>query len=183
MAVMAQPNAQTARPCELPAASRLRAHLSRADSLDCFEIAARKSQLGMVETYAALLGHLPAAFKHLLVLRSLLVRPFGIAGVGYRDLTAPMDTSRSYAVGEKIGRWTLYDQLPDEIIAGSDNKHLDFRVSVLRQRERGGGARVVLSTGVKTHNAFGRAYLATILPFHRFGVTQLLDNASRAERV
>ncbi|MBK8543490.1 MAG: DUF2867 domain-containing protein [Caulobacteraceae bacterium] len=46
-----------------------------------------------------------------------------------------------------------------------------------------GSARVVLSTGVMTHNAFGRAYLATILRFHRFGVTQLLTNASRGERV
>jgi hypothetical protein len=34
-----------------------------------------------------------------------------------------------------------------------------------------------------THNAFGRAYLATILPFHRFGVAKLLGNASSAGRI
>jgi len=28
------------------------------------------------------------------------------------------------------------------------------------------------------HNTFGRAYLATILPFHRFGVAELLGDAS-----
>ena len=161
----------------------MRAHLSRFDYLDSFEIVARQPQRSIVEIYAALLGHLPASFKHLLVLRSLLVRPFGIAGVGYSDLTAPMDTSRSYVAGEKIGRWTLYDQLPDEIIAGGDDKHLDFRVSVLRERRQDGADRVVLSTGVRTHNAFGRDYLATILKFHRFGVTQLLTSASRAGRV
>lgn len=174
---------QPARPCELPNSSTLRAHLSRFDHLDSFEIFARKPHQSMVEIYAALLGQLPAAFKHLLVLRSLLVKPFGIAGVGYRDLTAKIDTSRSYVAGEKIGRWTLYDQRPDEIIAGADDKHLDFRVSVLRDQQAGSSARLVLSTGVMTHNAFGRAYLATILRFHRFGVTQLLTSASRAERV
>ncbi len=180
---MAQHHAQAARPCELPGVSTLRAHLNRFDYLDSFEIDARRPRQSMVEIYAALLGHLPAAFKHLLVLRSLLVKPFGIAGVGYRDLAGPVDTSRSYVAGEKIGRWTLYDQLPGEIIAGADDKHLDFRVSVLRERRQDGGERVVLSTGVMTHKAFGRAYLATILRFHRFGVTQLLENASRAERV
>lgn len=178
-----QPAYQTARPCELPVASTLRAHLSRVDHLDSFEIFARNPRLSLVEIYAALLGQLPASFKHLLVLRSLLVKPFGIAGVGYRELTAPIDTSRSYVTGERIGRWTLYDQRPDEIIAGADDKHLDFRVSVLRERQTEGGVRVVLSTGVMTHNAFGRAYLATILRFHRFGVTRLMTNASRAERV
>jgi hypothetical protein len=178
-----QPSAQTARPCALPAASALRAHLSRFDSLDSFEIVTRKPDLGMVEIYAALLDHLPAAFKQLLVLRSLLVKPFGIAGVGYRDLTIPIDTARAYATGEKIGRWTIYDQRPQEIISGSDDKHLDFRVSVLREPRPTGDARVVLSTGVMTHNAFGRFYLATILAFHRYGVTQLLTNAARAGRV
>ena len=176
-------SAQIARPCELPEASTLRAHLSRFDHLDSFEIFGSKPHLSMVDIYAALLGQLPASFKHLLVLRSLLVKPFGIAGVGYRELTAPIDTSRSYVTGERIGRWTLYDQLPDEIIAGADDKHLDFRVSVFRERQHERGIRLVLSTGVMTHNAFGRAYLATILRFHRFGVTQLLTNASRAERV
>lgn len=178
-----QPAYKTAEPCELPDASTLRAHLTRFDHLDSFEIFARKPHLSMVEIYAALLGQLPAAFKHLLVLRSLLVKPLGIAGVGYRELTTKIDTSRSYATGEKIGRWTLYDQRPDEIITGADDKHLDFRVSVLRDQQTEGSARVVLSTGVMTHNAFGRAYLATILRFHRFGVTQLLTNASRGERV
>jgi hypothetical protein len=133
----------------------------------------------MIGLYAAALSHLPRVFKHLLVLRSVLVRPFGIAGVSYRDLTKPLDTSRSYAVGDKIGRWTLYGQYPDELITGADDNHLDFRVSVLRE----GRSRVVLSTAVMTHNAFGRAYLTTILPFHRYGVAQLLTNAAAAGRL
>jgi hypothetical protein len=34
-----------------------------------------------------------------------------------------------------------------------------------------------------THNAFGRAYLATVLPFHRFGVARLLTDAAAAGRL
>jgi hypothetical protein len=36
----------------------------------------------------------------------------------------------SYAVGDKIARFTLFAQSSTEIVTGGDDKHLDFRVSV-----------------------------------------------------
>ena len=107
------------------------------------------------------------------------VKPLGIAGVSYGDLARPIDTERSYVVGDKIGRWTLFAKHRDELITGANDRHLDFRVSVFRDAR----LRIVLSTAVMTHNAFGRAYLATILPFHRFGVAKLLGDASAAGRI
>ena len=168
-----------AAPCELPASSKLRDSLPQTDYLDSYTIGVARPGQSMICLYAAALDHLPRVFKHLLVLRSILVRPFGIAGVSYRDLTKPIDTSRSYSIGDKLGRWTLYGQYPDELITGANDGHLDFRVSVLRE----GRSRVVLSTAVVTHNAFGRAYLTTILPFHRYGVAQLLTDAAAAGRL
>jgi hypothetical protein len=165
--------------CNLPASSRLRASLSRVDHLDSYSIEVSRPDQSLVNFYAGAFGHLPTAFKHLLVLRSIIVRPFGISGVSHRELAQPIDPDRSYVVGEKIGRWTLYGQFDDELITGANDKHLDFRVSIFREA----GPRVVLSTAVMTHNAFGRAYLATILPFHRFGVASLLTNASVAGRL
>lgn len=168
-----------AAPCELPATSKLRDSLPRIDYLDSYSTGVARAEQSMIALYAAAIDHLPRVFRHLLVLRSALVKPFGIAGVSYRDLTKPIDTSRSYAIGDKLGRWTLYGQYPDELITGADDNHLDFRVSVLRE----GRSRVVLSTAVMTHNTFGRAYLTTILPFHRYGVAQLLTNAAAAGRL
>jgi Protein of unknown function (DUF2867) len=168
-----------AAPCDLPAASKLRDSLPQIDYLDSYAIGVARPDQSMISLYAAALDHLPRVFRHLLVLRSILVRPFGIAGVSHRDLTQPIDTSKSYAVGDRVGRWTLYGQFPDELITGADDKHLDFRVSVLRE----GGARVALSTAVMTHNAFGRTYLAAILPFHRYGVPELLTTAAAAGRL
>jgi hypothetical protein len=133
----------------------------------------------LVAIYAAVLGHPPMAFKRLLVVRSHLVRPLGIAGVSYEDLARPIDIGRSYAVGDRIGRWTLFAKYSDELITGANDRHLDFRVSVFRDAR----PRIVLSTAVMTHNTFGRAYLAAILPFHRFGVARLLGNASAAGRI
>ena len=99
--------------------------------------------------------------------------------MSYADLAQPIDTGRNYAVGDKIGRWTLFAKHQDELIAGANERHLDFRVAVFRDAR----PRIVLSTVVMTHNTFGRAYLATILPFHRFGVAKLLGDASAAGRI
>jgi hypothetical protein len=168
-----------ATPCQLPSESRLRDSLPRTDYLDSFEVPSRIPEQDIVAIYAAALGHLPKVFKQLLVVRSHLVKPLGIAGVSYKDLARPIDTGRSYAIGDKIGRWTLFAKHRDELITGANDKHLDFRVSVFRDAR----PRIVLSTAVMTHNAFGRVYLATILPFHRFGVAKLLGNASAAGRI
>jgi len=146
--------------------------------LDSFEAPSKSAGQDLVEIYAAALGHLPEVFKQLLVIRSILVRPFGIAGVSYGELQQPIDAKRDYVVGDRIGRWTLFAKHPSELITGANDKHLDFRVSVFRD-----DARIVLSTAVMTHNALGRAYLATILPFHRYGVSRLLGNAAGAGRL
>ena len=170
------PNATS---CPLPLNSRLGESLPRIDYLDSFDVPSQTPEQDLVAIYAAVLGHLPKVFKQLLVVRSRLVKPLGIAGVSYKDLARPIETGRAYAIGEKIGRWTLFAKHQDELITGADDWHLDFRVSVLRDAR----LRIVLSTAVMTHNAFGRAYLATILPVHRFGVAKLLGNASAAGRI
>jgi len=70
----------------------------------------------------------------------------------------------------------------NEIIAGGNDKHMDFRVSVLKINE-GGASKIVLTTVVNTHNSFGKAYMSLIAPFHRFGVRTIMSNAVAANRV
>src|SRR6516225_7842835 len=131
-----------ATPCQLPPGSRLRDSLPRIDYLDSFEVPSRTPEQDVVPIYAAVFGHLPKLFKQLLVLRSHLVKPLGIAGVSYADLAQPIDSGRNYVVGDKIGRWTLFAKHQDELITGANDRHLDFRVSVFRDAR----PRIVLST-------------------------------------
>jgi Protein of unknown function (DUF2867) len=165
---------QRAFPTELPLASRLKSSLDRIDYLDCYIAESELAERSLIDIYAAIFGRMPMLFRHLLVLRAVLVKPIGIATVSYEELNLLIDTDRSYMVGEKIWRWTIFEQTEHELIVGANDRHLDFRVSVLLEEPN----RVALSTCVMTHNAFGRAYLATILPFHRFGVMKLLSDAS-----
>ena len=65
------------------------------------------------------------------------------------------DIKDRYVVGENIGVWPIFSLSEDEVIAGRNNKHLDFRVdfrvSVLKLRD-GDSGRVVVSTVCRVRN-------------------------------
>ena len=109
------------------------------------------------------LGHSPRWIERLLALRNLLVSPFG--------LKKPVPTG-SRAV-DTIGIFPVMSETPARLVAGLNDKHLDFRV-VVDIATSGHSQRVTATTLVLTHNLLGRIYLAIILPFHRLVVRSLL---------
>ena len=48
------------------------------------------------------------------------------------DIMRPQIKER-YVVGDKIGPWPIVHLNETELVAGRDNKHLDFRLSVLKE--------------------------------------------------
>ena len=72
-----------------------------------------------------------------------------------------------------IGMFPVLSETPDRLVAGFDDKHLDFRV-VVDVATSGHGQDVTATTLVKTHNLLGRVYLAIILPFHRLIVPVMM---------
>jgi hypothetical protein len=72
-----------------------------------------------------------------------------------------------------IGLFPIVSETPDRLVAGFNDKHLDFRV-VVDVAASGAARNVTATTLVKTHNWLGRTYLAIILPFHRLVVRSLL---------
>ena len=87
-----------------------------------------------------------------------------------------------YVVGDVIGVWPIYTLGDDEIVVGRDNKHLDFRLSVLKVFDDA-EASVIVSTVCTVHNLFGKFYLFVVVPFHRLGVRNLMANARAAGRL
>ena len=148
---------------------------------DSFEACLRDPDLTMTQIYIGIFSHMPGWAKWLLVLRNKIVSVFGIKGPTLEQLN-DVGLKGRYVIGEKIALFTLLSQDENEIVAGGDDKHLEFKVSVLRVND-GGVRKVVVTTVVKPHNFFGKAYLFFILPFHRFGVKTLMSNAVAAGRV
>ncbi|MDP1753159.1 MAG: DUF2867 domain-containing protein [Reyranella sp.] len=164
-----------------PPASAFLKDFSRSYYWDSYEAPLRRGDLAMTTLYLALFAHHPRWAKWLLVLRGWVVAPFGLRTTSAAELDS-IEIKPTYAVGEKIARFTLFGQNDTEIVTGGNDKHLDFRVSVRKLAEHG-ARRVVLSTSVTPHNFFGKAYLFVILPFHRLGVRTILSNAVKAGRV
>lgn len=95
----------------------------------------------------------------LMRLRDRIVGPAGLKTV-----------ERLHASGVgRVGIFRIYETHPGEIILGEDDRHLDFRLSVLCRPEPHAGSAhsIVVSTVVHCHNRLGRSYLFVIAPFHR----------------
>lgn len=79
-----------------------------------------------------------------------------------RIITAPFGLDNDGPdVVDKVGIFPVETETNAELIAGFDDKHLNFRVAVLSH-----DGQISLATWVAPHNIGGRIYLAAIMPFH-----------------
>lgn len=128
----------------LPANSLLNRWVEPPDFLDCYAVRTTGSPRAAANVIVAF----PWWARALLLVRKAVTTPFGLSQDG------PPSTDR-------LGPFPVEQETDNEIIAGFNDKHLNFRISVLCQDER-----VHLATWVRPHNAGGRLYLAAIMPFH-----------------
>jgi hypothetical protein len=107
----------------------------------------------------------PRWIEALVQLRHMVVAPLGL------KISAESASPRRQA----IGLFPVLTEAPDRMVAGFDDKHLDFRVVIdVVPPQSASSQQVTVTTLVKTHNLFGRIYLATIMPFHRLIVPAML---------
>lgn len=167
--------------CDLPSSSALSPDLIRnAYFHDSYRAPLARPELEIVELFFALFGHTPLWMKSLLIVRNAAARLVGLEAPTVAEIMRPT-VRKAYGVGDKIGPWPIFFIGANEIVAGRNNKHLDFRVSVLKAD--GETASVVVSTICTVHNRFGKIYLFVIVPFHRSGVRSLMRSAVAAKRL
>ena len=127
----------------LPPQSMLHAIKQPDDFLDCY----RRETTIDVDQAANRAMDFPMWVTWLMKIRNIAVTPFGLR----TDL----------GQGETIGFFPIVMRNDTEIILGFDDKHLDFRISILTDGSHAYGA-----TWVRRHNRLGRMYLSLIMPFH-----------------
>jgi len=107
------------------------------------------------------------------------VRDAIVAGFGLKTAKQLARVSSDVTV-PRISIFRVFSTSEHEVVLGENDKHLDFRVSILcspaspptTDRE------LTLSTVVHCHNRFGRTYLSVIAPFHRQVVKASLRRAA-----
>jgi uncharacterized protein DUF2867 len=166
---------------DLPPSSKLAPRLAEAYYSESYAAPLSRPDLEMHEIFVAILGHLPWWARASIIVRNGIVSVFGLHTEPAASVWKPA-LEDSYTPEDKIVRFNLYSLDDNEIVAGRDDKHLDFRVSVMKVTEDG-AHKVVVSTLIFTHNLFGRIYLLLVLPLHRFGIRRLLVQAVARGRI
>ena len=168
--------------CDLPSGSMMsREFVERAYFRDFYRAPLSGRELGVVDVFFAIFALHPLWLKLLLVVRNKIAAIAGLEAPTTSEILH-IQIKDHYVVGEKIGVWPIFSLSKDEVVAGRNNKHLDFRLSVLKVHD-GDRTNVVVSTICTVHNLFGKIYLFFIVPFHRYGVKTLLRNAVAAGRL
>src|ERR1700759_2443865 len=141
--------------------------LSGAQFIDAFRVDLEGRAIDARNAAERMMGHSPPWIEALLTLRNVLVAPFGLKTSGKSEIPAR----------ETIGLFPILTQTPDRLVAGFNDKHLDFRVVIDVVASEAGAASAQqgpATTVGRTHNLFGRIYLAVIMPFHRLIVPAML---------
>lgn len=150
------------RKTELARDSQLYAYVGDRDFLDCYSVEIDRADVPMEEVAQRIFTGLPCWINSLLA-----ARDFGVGFLGLKTTSGlpRNDTIRpSVEVGESINFFRVRSIGEHEIILGEDDRHLDFKIAVHRDREKPN--RISLATWVHTHNPLGDAYLRTISAFH-----------------
>ena len=137
--------------------------LAGAQFADAFRLEIDDRDLDARAAAERMMARQPRWAAMLLSLRNVLVTPFGLKTSGASPV-APRDM---------IGIFPVVSETPGRLVAGFNDRHLDFRV-VVDITPRGDLRQVTATTLVLTHNRLGRSYLAIILPFHRLIVPAML---------
>ncbi len=140
--------------------------LAGAQFVDAFRIATMDTSLDARHAAEAMVARQPRWIEWLIALRNLLVAPLGLKTSGATE----------GMMRDMIGIFPVVSETPERLVAGFNDKHLDFRL-VVDVAPEGPVRSITATTLVLTHNWLGRAYLAVILPFHRLIVPAMLRKA------
>jgi hypothetical protein len=168
--------------CDVPSASMLsRELIEGAYFRDSYRAPLSRKELGIVDVFFGIFAHQPLWMKLILIVRNKVASLAGLDAPTASEIFH-VEIKDRYVVGEKIGVWPIFSLSEDEIVAGRNNKHMDFRLSVLKVLD-GDRTSVVVSTICTVHNLAGKLYLFFVVPFHRHGVRKLMANALAVRRL
>jgi len=159
----------------LPTESGLSHLFESANLADAYAVAIPHGTTRDINVLArSVLGSAAPWVRVLLALRDAVMTCFGVKTSQQIRKEAEMDGA------DRVDFFRVCSRADRELVVGENDRHLDFRASVLlRPATSGLGDEIVATTVVHCHNRLGRIYLALISPFHRLVVRSNLQRAAR----
>ena len=153
----------------VPPAPSARAVLPGSDFADAYRLTVSEPALDAETAARRAFQHTPAWIGTLMSLRDRIAGPLGLKAAAHHT----PDPAKT------IGFFPLISVTPERVVAGLDDRHLDFRIAVDVAPLDGGRRQVTVTTVVRTHNRWGRLYLAAVYPFHRIIAQTMLAQAAK----
>lgn len=111
----------------------------------------------------------------LMKLRDKIAKRFGL-----KTSETSSKESCNYEIGSQHGIFKIFDKTDNEIILGENDKHLNFKVSLLLEPQQDSYDKTVsITTVVQFNNLFGKLYFFPVKPFHKLIVNSSLKNIIR----
>lgn len=111
----------------------------------------------------------------LMTFRDRIARPFGL-----KTSDTISKQSCNYEIGSQHGIFKIFDKTDNEIILGENDKHLNFKVSLLLETKQGSSDKIIsITTAVEFNNLLGKLYFLPVKPFHKLIVNSSLKNIIR----
>ena len=154
-----------------PAQAEQSSGLPAVDFSDCYHGRTVRTGVTAMEAARAMFEQPPRWVNGLMATRDAVVRRLG--------LKTSQDATK-VATGRHSGIFPVLTEMPNEVVLGLDDKHLDFRIWVSTQALEGGGTGIWVSTLVRQHGWMGRTYLFLIMPFHKLLSHVMLRRALKA---
>ncbi len=137
--------------------------LPNPDWADAWQTSIPKRFQNAREAAETIIANFPKSTNGLLLLRQIIVFPFGLIGAS---------EAKTFK-RDMVGIFPVVSETTDQLVAGFDDKHLDFRI-VVDLWDVDGNQNIRLSTIIMRHNLLGKAYLQMVLPFHRWIIKSAL---------
>jgi len=145
--------------------------LTHADWGDAYAVTLARGFSSAREAGEAVVKAFPVWTFPLLCIRNIIVLPFGLKGTKAAAELLP----------DPISFFPVQKESNDEVIAGFDDKHLDFRL-IIDVQTKAETQQLRLTTVIHRNNLLGRVYLALVIPFHRVIIKSALAKLQRQQR-
>lgn len=154
---------------EIPDSSLIKIGFDNIDYWDSYKT--ERIVSGTIENITTDMFELPNWANILLSIRNRAVKIFGLK----TDSTKSVNDPVNFVVGSKAGFFNVIDRNENEIVLGENDKHLNFRVSVLIKKQDAISV-IYLITIVKFNNIWGWIYFLPVKPFHQLIIKTMLKN-------
>jgi len=146
---------------------------------DSFSKKVKYNNQTAIEIFLEIATKTPTWIALLMSMRNWVVSKFGLKNLGGLHDISQDKLGSEYAIGERVGIFTLVSLTEHEVVLEDRDKHLDVRVSFLIEPE-GDIAVVHATTVVHVNNAFGKIYMFFVTPFHKIIVPSTLKGLEQA---